>query len=88
MIKSQMEIYKKEIKELHDLMLNEELKRKKLEYEYKSLEESCANLRAAKEKVQAEHELLKEAHEQLQSRATLFQSDKQSKCCALFESNY
>ncbi len=61
--KSQIEMYKKQIQELHEQRLSDEMKMKKLEYEYKSAEEACNLLRSEKEKMQAEYFLLKSSAE-------------------------
>jgi hypothetical protein len=58
-------MYKKQIQELHEQVLNDEMEMKKLEYEHKSLEEINANLKIDKQKLQNDCERLKETNEQL-----------------------
>jgi uncharacterized protein (DUF3084 family) len=48
-LKSQIDMYKKQIQELHEQVLNDEMEMKKLEYEHKSLEEINANLKIDKQ---------------------------------------
>jgi RNA binding exosome subunit len=64
-------MYKKQIQELHEQVLNDEMKMKKLEYEYKSLEEINTNLRIDKQKLQNDCERLKETNEQLSINAEI-----------------
>lgn len=71
-------MYKKQIQELHEQILNDEMKMKKLEYEYKGVEETCSAVRSEKERIQLEYERLKESYEQLNINARVFESAKQS----------
>lgn len=66
-------MYKKQIQELHEQMLNDEMKSKKLEYEYKSVEEKCNILKSEKERMQLEYERLKESFDKINSNSTLFE---------------
>lgn len=65
-LKSQIDMYKKQIGELHEKILGDETKMKKMEYEYKDVEEACSNLKQEKEKVQSEYERLKDSHDKLE----------------------
>jgi chromosome segregation ATPase len=64
-LKSQIEMYKKQLHELHEQVLNGEMKMKKLEYEYKSVEEVNMQLRADKQKLENDLERLKDTNEEL-----------------------
>ena len=68
-LKSQIEMYKKRVQELHEQVVNDEMKFKKFEYECKSIEEGHAqtvsNLRAERDRTNGELARLKEQHEQL-----------------------
>lgn len=79
-LKSQIDMYKKKIQELHEQCLNDEMRTKKLEYEYKGMEESYVqtvnNLRSEKDRIQSELERLKETHEQLIINSQTFQSSE------------
>jgi hypothetical protein len=79
-LKSQIEMYKKQIQEFHEKILNDEMKMKKLQYEYKSIEESHLqtenNLRIEKERIQSEYQRLKETHEQLLVNSQAFQTER------------
>ena len=66
-LKSQIDMYKKQMQELHEQILSDETKMKKLEYEYKGVEETCNNLRQEKDKLQSEYERLKDTHDQMTS---------------------
>ena len=55
-LKSQIEIYKKQIAELHEKMSGDELKMKKLEFEWKQVEETCRSLTNEKNRLQSELE--------------------------------
>lgn len=70
-LKSQIDLYKKQIQELHEQVLNDEMKMKKLEYEYKSIEEINSNLRSDKQKIQNDYVRLKELNEQLTMNAQI-----------------
>lgn len=59
-LRSQIDMYKKQIQELHEQMLNGEMKSKKLEYEYKSVEEQLSTLRVEKDRLQLDYERLKD----------------------------
>ena len=76
-------MYKKKIQELHEQVLNDEMKSKKLEYEHKGSEEAHIkvqnNLRAEKDRIQSELDRLKEAHEQLIINSQIFNSTEKSK---------
>jgi protein HOOK3 len=65
-LKSQIDMYKKQIQELHEKILGDETKMKKMEYEYKDIEEACCNLKQEKEKIQSEYERLKDSHDKLE----------------------
>ena len=77
-LKSQIDMYKKQIQELHEQILGDEMKMKKLEYEYRGVEETCATIRHEKERIQVEYERLKESYEQLTINAHAFESAKQN----------
>ena len=72
-------MYKKKIQELHEQVLNDEMKSKKLEYEYKEIEEthriSESVLRSERDRIQNELGRLKETHELLLINSQTFQSD-------------
>lgn len=85
-LKSQIEMYKKKIQELHEQLLSDEMKSKKLEYEHKEVEEvhkqTEASLRLERDRIQNELNRLKETHEQLLINSqTLQQGSGQSKLC-------
>lgn len=75
-------MYKKKVQELHEQVLNDEMKFKKLEYEYKAIEEehvqSANILRADKNRFQHELDRLKETHEQLVINSQTFNSTSKS----------
>jgi chromosome segregation ATPase len=73
-LKAQIDNYKKQIQELHEKVLVDDMKMKKLEYEHKSVEEKCNELKNEKERLRSEHQHLKEMHEQLQLNAQLSQA--------------
>jgi hypothetical protein len=52
--KSQVEMYKKQIQELHEKMLNDEIRMKKLEFELKTTEELCRSLSNEKSRLEME----------------------------------
>ncbi len=75
--RSQIENYKKQIQQLHEQGLNDEMKMKKLEYEFKDIAEACRILRDEKEVLKFEYQRLKESHEQLAISAQAFEQTKQ-----------
>ena len=72
-------MYKKKIQELHEQVLNDKIKSKKLEYEYKEIEDthriSESILRSERDRIQNELGRLKETHELLLINSQTFQSD-------------
>lgn len=68
-LRSQIDMYKKTIQELHEQILSDEMKSKKLEYEYKGVEEAHIqaenNIRMERDRIQNELDRLKETYEQL-----------------------
>ena len=62
-------MYKKQIQELHEQMLNDEMKSKKLEYEYKSMEEQFNNSRLERDRLQLDYERLKDNLDKIGSSA-------------------
>ncbi len=75
-------MYKKQIQELHEKVLADEMKMKKLEYEYKGVEERHMQtqqlMRVEKERIQLELEHLKESHEQLVVNSQIFQLNEKN----------
>jgi len=68
-LKTQIDMYKKKVQELHENGLNDEMRFKKLEYEFKANEEQhmqmISEVRNERDRVQMEMERLKEQNEQL-----------------------
>jgi protein HOOK3 len=77
-LKSQIEMYKKQIQELHEQILNNEMQMKKLEYEYKSVQEKCMDLGNDKDRLQLEYDRLKESYETMSINAHAIENTKQS----------
>ena len=72
-------VVKKQIQELHEQILNNEMQMKKLEYEYKSVQEKCMDLGNDRDRLQLEYDRLKESYETMSINAHAIENTKQSK---------
>lgn len=75
-LKTQIELYKKQISELHEQAWINEMNKKKIEYENKNFQENYENLLKDKEKLQTEFENLKHSYEHLNINAQILDESK------------
>ena len=75
-LKTQIELYKKQIKELHEQSWISEMDKKKLEYEIKHSQENCDKILREKEKLFTDLENLKHSYEQLNMNTQIMEDSK------------
>lgn len=74
--KSQIDLYKKQLQELHENLLGQEMKVKKYEYENKRYEERLLTIQQEKERLNNELNTLRETNEELQIKNAISSETK------------